>query len=181
MEDRWRRHERERNEREGQKAKKCVRKKYDTAGPDLEALEGDTPDSCRRVWIILGPLLARGLQKTTALIRIKSTVRLYVETTWKKRGISCDFWLLLSAASVRQRFLLPPTKIRRLTRRAVGRLWFASLQTASENSNLVWACPEFWQPLMSRAEKCWQLMNVQCFKVIDLITVFWQFNPKLVE
>ncbi|KYM94936.1 hypothetical protein ALC62_14531 [Cyphomyrmex costatus] len=28
----------ERNEREGQKAKKCVRKKHDTAGPDLEAL-----------------------------------------------------------------------------------------------------------------------------------------------
>ncbi|KYN12164.1 Trans-acting T-cell-specific transcription factor GATA-3 [Trachymyrmex cornetzi] len=51
----------ERNEREGQKAKKCVRKKHDTAGPDLEALEGDIPDSCRRVWIILGPLLARPL------------------------------------------------------------------------------------------------------------------------
>lgn len=67
----------ERNEREGQKAKKCVRrprKKHDTAGPDLEALEGDIPDSCRRAWIILGPLLARGPQKTAALIGIKSDV-----------------------------------------------------------------------------------------------------------
>lgn len=56
----------ERNEREGQKAKKCVRRprrKHDTAGPDLEALEGDIPDSCRRAWIILGPLLARGPPK----------------------------------------------------------------------------------------------------------------------
>jgi len=59
------------------KAKKCVKRpkqKHDTARLDLEALEGDIPDSCRRIRIILGSLLARGPQKTAALIRIKSAV-----------------------------------------------------------------------------------------------------------
>lgn len=49
-----------RGEAKGQKAHEGPRKKHDTAGPDLEALEGDIPDSCRHAWIILGPLLARG-------------------------------------------------------------------------------------------------------------------------
>lgn len=46
------------------------------AGPDLEAVEGDIPDSCRHAWIILGPLLARVFllplprQKTAPLIEI---------------------------------------------------------------------------------------------------------------
>lgn len=84
-----------RGKAKGQKVREGPRKKHDTAGPDLEALEGDIPDSRRRARIILDPLLARGPQKTAPLIRIKSAVRLYVETTRKKRGISCDFWLAL--------------------------------------------------------------------------------------
>ncbi|TGZ55511.1 Trans-acting T-cell-specific transcription factor GATA-3 [Temnothorax longispinosus] len=87
-----------RGKAKGQKVREGPRKKHDRAGPDLEALEGDIPDSCRRAWIILDSLLARGPQKTAPLIRIKSAVRLYVETTRKKRGTSCDFWAALAGA-----------------------------------------------------------------------------------
>jgi len=58
-------------EKEGQKVRQ---EKHDTARLDLEALEGDIPDSCRHTRIILGSLLARGPQKTAVLIRIKSAV-----------------------------------------------------------------------------------------------------------
>lgn len=103
----------ERYEREGERPKSAPegpRRKHDTAGPDLEAVEGDIPDSCRRVWIILGPLLARGLQKTAPLIGIKSAGR--SETARKKRGLSCRDFLRFA----RRRFLFPPAEIRRLIR-----------------------------------------------------------------
>lgn len=69
-------------EREGRQRLKSVRawrQGGNTIQPGQisEAVEGDIPDSCRRARIILGPLLARGPEKTTPLIGIKSTVRLY--------------------------------------------------------------------------------------------------------
>jgi hypothetical protein len=53
----------------------------------LEGLQGDIPDSCRRAWIILGPLLARDHEKTAFLIGIKSAVRLCRP---RRRGKSAD-------------------------------------------------------------------------------------------
>lgn len=56
----------------------------------LRALEGDIPDSCRRAWIILGPLLARGPEKTvTLLIGIKSAGR-PGRLLARRRGKSAD-------------------------------------------------------------------------------------------
>ncbi|EGI69406.1 hypothetical protein G5I_01696 [Acromyrmex echinatior] len=57
-ERRWRTDDGDMDERETRGKAKRLK-----TGPDLEALEGDIPDSCRRVWIILGPLLARGPPK----------------------------------------------------------------------------------------------------------------------
>lgn len=107
-----------RGEVKGQKAYEGPRKKHDTAGRDLEALEGDIPDSCRHAWIILGPLLARGplLSPKNPANRNQICYPIVRRDGAEKAR---NFLRLLAAPvggySVRRRFLSSPTEARRLT------------------------------------------------------------------
>lgn len=135
----------ERNEREGQKAKKCVRKKHDTAGPDLEALEGDIPDSCRRAWIILGPLLARGLPKNNGPNQNQIYCPIVCRDDAEKAR---NFLRLLTAlvGNIRASAISFAADKNPPFDSANGRsplICVASDATTSENSNLVRAYPEF--------------------------------------